>query len=182
MRDNPGWFTRKGRRKDFVANVLDSDLARFPVENVDRADIEEFLTRLNQLQAMDGWPYRLPSCAEWEYACRGALTSKSDCDFDFYFATPTNSVKKTDANTDRGRGRGPKAAGSYPSNMLGLFDMHGNIEEWCDEQFDEGTDLIARGGSWLDDEHNCRAGSVYWYAPDDGTYVLGFRLILSKAT
>jgi formylglycine-generating enzyme required for sulfatase activity len=85
--------------------------------------------------------YRLPTEAEWEYACRNGATSEAECSHCFYFEKPTNDLSSFQANFDGnfpfGRGeKGPSLGrptrvGAYPSNKLGLCDMHGNVWQWC---------------------------------------------------
>ena len=107
--------------------------------------------------------YRLPSEAEWEYACRGGATSEEECSYHFYFAKPTNDLSSKQANfngnypfgkADKGPylGRTTKV-GSYAPNKLGLYDMHGNVWQWCEDLYDPkglgpggpGRRLVRRG-------------------------------------
>ena len=94
---------------------------------------------------------------EWEYACRGGpMSGKRDSGFDFYFAKPTNTLSAERANIDRGFNR-PVKVGSYEPNRLGLFDMAGNVAEWCDDVGKvEGAKRYLRGGCYLDDPRTCR--------------------------
>src|SRR5439155_14393764 len=136
MGNQPSGFARPGAGA--------ADPTRFPVESVSWNDVQEFLTRLNGLEAAtaEGWTYRLPTEGEWEYACRAAATSREDCSFDFYFAAPTNDLSSWSANFNgrkpagrASRGpyvRRPTRVSTYPPNALGLFDMHGNVWEWTD--------------------------------------------------
>ena len=92
--------------------------------------------------------YRLPTEAEWEYACRGGATSEEECSYHFYFDKPTNDLSSKQANfngdypfgkADKGPYLGrPTRVGSYPPNKLGLCDMHGNVWQWCEDLFDRG--------------------------------------------
>ena len=93
--------------------------------------------------------YRLPSEAEWEYACRGGATSEEECSYHFYFAKPTNDLSSKEANfngnfpfgkADKGPylGRTTKV-GSYAPNKVGLYDMHGNVWQWCEDLWEKGA-------------------------------------------
>ena len=132
--------------------------------------------------------YRLPSEAEWEYACRGGATSEEECSYHFYFAKPTNDLSSKEANfngnfpfgkADKGPylGRTTKV-GSYAPNKLGLYDMHGNVWQWCEDLWDKGgSGRVYRGGSWgYGGGTYCRAAVRCGNAPADRSYYLGFRL------
>jgi serine/threonine protein kinase/formylglycine-generating enzyme required for sulfatase activity len=153
MGENPSWFSRSGGGKDAVKDVPDADLKRFPVENVSWDQCQIFVAKLNRLEKETGWVYRLPKETEWEYACRGgAMANKADSAFDFYFAKPTNTLLMKQANFGRDKGLNRTCkVGSYAPNMLGLYDMHANAWEWCDDT-EESADGVSRrtirGGSW----------------------------------
>jgi formylglycine-generating enzyme required for sulfatase activity len=187
MGKNPSSFSRDGDGKDKVKDIKDEELKLFPVETVSWEDAQEFIQKLNEKEAKGGYWYLLPTEAEWEYACRGGATSEEECSFHFYFDKPTNdlSSKQANFNGDASFGkaekgpnlRRPVKVGSYAPNKLGLYDMHGNVLQWCEDLFDpEGSDRVIRGGSWHDNGSGCRASDRYRVAPtfrDDG---LGFRL------
>jgi formylglycine-generating enzyme required for sulfatase activity len=184
---NHSYFSRKGEGKDAVKDIADSDLKRFPVENVSWNDVQKFLEKLNELQKGKGWVYRLPSEAEWEYACRNASTSKEDCSFDFYFDKPTNDLSSKQANfhgeypagkADKASYLGrPAKVGSYPPNKLGLYDMHGNVRQWCLDLYDgTGSQRVFRGGSWNTIGQLCAAAGRYRNSPLYRIGNLGFRL------
>jgi formylglycine-generating enzyme required for sulfatase activity len=187
MGNNPSWFSRRGNGKAKVENVSDADLQRFPVENMSWDDVQKFVTKLNEREKGKGWLYRLPKEAEWEYACRGAATSKEECSFDFYLEKPTNDLSWNQANfwsdIPGGNGaKGPKLerttkVGSYAPNKLGLHDMHGNLWQWCEDPYDvTGSARVVRGGGWDDDGRHCRAAVRSGDAPADRGSALGFRL------
>ncbi len=122
-----------------------------PVENVSWVDVQEFIRRLNQKEGVN--KYRLPTEAEWEFACgKGTslkvVTGHELGDYAWY-----------DANSDR---KTHPVAMKKP-NALGLYDMHGNVLEWCQDWYDDypeikvkdpkgpssGQHKVLRGGSWL---------------------------------
>jgi formylglycine-generating enzyme required for sulfatase activity len=143
-----------------------------PVENVSWDDATEFCARLSQLT---GREYRLPSEAEWEYACRASTTTP------FHFGeTITTDLANYDGNYIYGRG--PKGiyrkettpVGTFPPNVFGLYDMHGNVWEWCADHWHgnyEGAPIdgsawlsegknanrLLRGGSWVGYPEYCRS-------------------------
>jgi formylglycine-generating enzyme required for sulfatase activity len=166
------------------------------VEQVSWDDAVEFCQRLSK---HTGREYRLPSEAEWEYACRAGTTTP------FHFgSTITPDLANYDGNYTYGAG--PKGkyreqttdVGSLPPNALGLYDMHGNVWEWClDHWHDtyEGAPTdgsawlssgesklrLLRGGSWGSLPRNCRSALRYWYARVNQYYSLGFRLVCASS-
>jgi uncharacterized protein (TIGR02996 family) len=167
MGGNPTWFSRTGGGEDKVSGISDAELRQFPVEQVSWEDVQQFLTKLNKRTHSGKWLYRLPTEAEWEYACRGGAASQNECAFSFYFDSPTNAFSSAQANfdgnyPDGGAPKGPwlkrtAKVGSYRPNRLGLFDMHGNVWEWCQDCYAEGASRVFRGGSWDSNGQYCRA-------------------------
>lgn len=166
-----------------------------PVEQVSWYDAVEFCDRLSQ---KTGREYRLPTEAEWEYACRAGTTTP------FHFGeTITPDVANYDCNYSYKSG--PKAKGSYRkqtnpvksfafANAFGLFDMHGNVWEWCLDYWHESyheaptngsawlTDSnnnsrVLRGGSWLNAPTECRSAYRYHWNSDDRVRRFGFRIV-----
>jgi formylglycine-generating enzyme required for sulfatase activity len=186
MGNNPSWFSRKGNGRNDVVDISDEELKLFPVENVSWNDVQEFLKKLNKKERWRGYVYRLPTEAEWEYACRGGATSEEECSYHFYSDKPTNDLSSEQANFNGNSpfGKAPKGkylgrptrVGAYPSNKLGLCDMHGNVFQWCQDALDGGSDRVFRGGCWNYVVSHCRAAARDWHAPSDRYFHLGLRL------
>ena len=182
MKVNPSRYARVGnepREREAVKDISDADLKRFPVEWVTGSECIKFIDALNSIVRESGWIYRLPTSDEWEYACRGGpMTDPAQSSFHYYFDEPTNSLIPSKLNS----GMAPKLnrpclVGMYPPNRLGLFDMHGNISERCDDIFPPNTPpesdsvrRVVRGGSWNEDSsqlsfHAASSGiGDQWYA------------------
>jgi serine/threonine protein kinase/formylglycine-generating enzyme required for sulfatase activity len=181
MGNNPSAFSRQGESRRSVSGISEEELKLFPVEQVSWDDAQEFVKKLNEKERESGYLYRLPTGAEWEYACRGGATSLEECSYHFYFDKPTNDLSSEQANfngdlptgnapTGKYLGR-PTRVGSYPPNKLGLCDMHGNVSQWTDTAEDS-----VRGGSWSHGGIVCRAAFSVNYAPAARSSDLGFRL------
>jgi formylglycine-generating enzyme required for sulfatase activity len=188
MGDNPSPFSRRGDARYWVQGVSDEELKLFPVHDVSWEDARAFIAKLNDRERGRGYLYRLPTEAEWEYACRGGATSEEECSFHFYLDRPTNDLSSDRANFDGNypfgrapkgkRVTGPTRVGAYPPNKLGLCDMHGNVWQWCDADPNEGTGpAVGRGGSHGNEGYRCLASARSAVAPSfrDGTR--GFRLV-----
>ncbi|RKZ36581.1 MAG: hypothetical protein DRQ49_17710 [Gammaproteobacteria bacterium] len=160
MGNNPSYFKGENR----------------PVEKVSWHDAVKFC---QQLSEKTGKEYRLPSEAEWEYACRAGTTTP------FYFGeTITTDLANYNSNytTD---------VGSFPPNAFDLYDMHGNVWEWCADAWHDNYEgapsdgsiwekekgqPVVRGGSWINDAEGVRAENRDRYSHDFRNYFVGFRL------
>jgi len=162
-----------------------------PVENVSWNQCRAFIRRLNQMPG--GGTLRLPTEAEWEYACRAGTTTPF-----FTGETISPSAANYDGNYRYGEGEsGPyrrktMPVGSFHPNAWGLYDMHGNVWEWCEDwhhtsyqggptdggPWDQppGNSRVLRGGSWLDVPGRLRSASRNWDFPDVRLSTIGFRL------
>jgi formylglycine-generating enzyme required for sulfatase activity len=193
MGNNPSYFSRAGDGKDAVKDIKDEDLKQFPVEQVSWNDAQEFIKKLNEQEKGKGWSYRLPTEAEWEYACRGGATTEEECSYDFYFVKPTNDLSSKEANFNGENPAGkadkgpylerPTKVDSYAPNKLGLYDMHGNVPQWCEDLagasnrvIGGGSWRVIRGGSWNAHGEFCRAELRSSSAPSNRLNDLGFRL------
>jgi formylglycine-generating enzyme required for sulfatase activity len=186
MGNNPSWFSRRGGGKQEVKDIKDEELKQFPVETVSWDDVQEFVKKLNEKEKGKGYVYRLPTEAEWEYACRGGATTEEECSYHFYSEKPTNDLSSKQANfrgeSPYGKGEKgpdldrPTKVGSYTPNKLGLYDMHGNVWQWTDSLWAEGgSSRVTRGGGFCDSGFICRAA----VRSDSGTgaaTAVGFRL------
>lgn len=177
MGNIPSRYSRKGARKDRVQNVTDDDLKRFPVDDVSWQECRDFFSELNRKVKEPGWIYRFPTESEWEYACRGGpLTNNEDYGFHFYLERPSNTLSPDQANV-RVSGFGqPRKVGLYVPNRLGLYDMHGNVWEWCydpSQAADRTAYWVIRGGSWWQRSEYCQASSrVIGGSPGYGNFGL----------
>ena len=125
MGKNPSHFYANGKGKELVRGLDTND---FPVDSVSWDDAGEFCKKLTTLVAekKSGRVYRLPTEEEWEYACRAGTTTRFNCG---------DGLSDKQANCNRTLGRTCKV-GSYPANRWGLYDMHGNLFQWCSDRFD----------------------------------------------
>jgi formylglycine-generating enzyme required for sulfatase activity len=202
-----------------VKRDLDSSPSFFkgddlPVEQVSWEDCEEFVLRLNRLG--DGFEYALPTEAEWEYACRANTSGDYAGDLDAMGWYANNSGKSridsyqafyVDAGLDYNKyyenTLKPNECQTHPvgqkrPNAFGLYDMHGNVYEWCADWFDEKyyesanpTDptgpssaqqyRVLRGGSWNDFAINCRSAIRYRDSPTNRSNYYGFRVVVFSA-
>jgi formylglycine-generating enzyme required for sulfatase activity/WD40 repeat protein/serine/threonine protein kinase len=146
MGSNPSHFSRDGGGKDDVKDVSDADLKRFPVECVSWDDTQDFFKRLNEKAKETGWEYRLPTEQEWEYACRGGpLADRAASAFHFYFDEPSNDLLPEQANFGHEKNlKRTRKVGSYAPNPLGLYDMHGNVLEWCNDEIRDPAGTLSR--------------------------------------
>ena len=138
----------------------------FPVESVSWNDIQEFLVKLNSLT---GKNYRLPTSAEWEYAARGGNRSKK------YTYSGSNNINVAGWYKDNS-GSATKPVGTKVQNELGIYDMSGNVWEWCGDG--DASNRVLRGGSWSSFASDCRITVRISISPSFSDNNIGFRVVL----
>jgi formylglycine-generating enzyme required for sulfatase activity len=162
-----------------------------PVESVSWDDCQTFVKTLCQLEGVPEGTYRLPTEAEWEYACRAGTQTP------FAYGDDLDSTMANfDGNYPYGSGRKGQyrqttvAAESFRPNAWGLYDMHGNVWEWCQDWYGPypsgsvtdplgprfGEDRVGRGGSWFHDAKHCQSAYRGYNSPGFRNGVLGLRL------
>ena len=155
-----------------------------PVEKVSWDDVQEFIEKLNEKEGTD--KYRLPSEAEWEYACRAGTTTR-------YSFGDSESKLGDYAWYDDNSGSKTHPVGLKLPNRWGLYDMHGNVWEWTQDKWHrdydgaptdgsagesgDGANRVLRGGSWGSSARGCRSASRYRVGPGYRRFILGFRLL-----
>jgi formylglycine-generating enzyme required for sulfatase activity len=158
---------------------------KLPVERVFWNDCQKYIEKLNGLKvAPAGFKFALPTEAQWEYACRAGTTTA------YHFG---NTLTKEQANFGDMMAGKTSEVGSYPANAWGLYDMHGNVWEWClDWQSDDypsgavtdpigsphGSYRVVRGGSWGGKAEYCRSANRGGDNPANRSNIQGLRLCL----
>lgn len=152
---------------------------KFPVETVSWDDWQEFILRLNQLT---GKNFRLPTEAEWEYAARGGSKSRG------YEYSGSNTIDEVAWYDEGGLFKevSSHVVGTKKANELGIYDMSGNVFEWCQDKWynydgsptSEGSCIVFRGGDSGGDESVCRVTYRINYPPGARNSILGLRLAL----
>ena len=183
---------------------MDARSLEHPVETVSWNDAVDFCHRLSALpeETAAARVYRLPTEAEWEFACRAGTTTP------YYFGDDPSKTGEY-AWYDGGKLRAGPGMGVAPPvtthpvgqkrpNAWGLFDMLGNVAEWCQDVYGydyygkspvenpvgpaEGSLRVLRGGSWLFPAHSCRAAFRFCYDPDFRVPLLGFRVAMVQSS
>jgi len=178
MNHNPSYF--KGERR--------------PVENVSWDDAKKFIMTLNNSEEgrIHKGTFRLPTEAEWEYAARGGKYSQG---YEYIGSDDLKQVGWCNGNS----GGETKPVGLLQANELGLYDMSGNVYEWCEDDWhsdyndsdrpdngnawidrpSRGAYRVVRGGNYFFNPVNCRPANRYPYSPDFRYDGIGFRLVFS---
>jgi formylglycine-generating enzyme required for sulfatase activity len=153
-----------------------------PVETVSWNDAQEFISRLN---AATGKQYRLPTEAEWEFAARGGNQSKG-----YKYSGSHNIFDVAWYGDNSGSQTHP--VGTKLPNELGIYDMSGNVWEWCNDWYgtypassqqspmgaSSGSYRVFRGGSWINTAQYCRVASRSYNTPGSSRIILGLRVVL----
>ena len=155
-----------------------------PVEQVSWNDCQDFISKLN---AMTGKKFRLPSEAEWEYAARGGKKSRG---YQYSGSNTLGDVAWNDGNS----GSKTHAVDTKQPNELGIYDMTGNVWEWCQDWYGSyssspqtnptgavsGSGRVYHGGSWVSSARDCRSSYRGLSTPGARSFILGLRLVLSE--
>jgi formylglycine-generating enzyme required for sulfatase activity len=175
--------------RELWIEIMGSDLGVFrdcklcPIDCVNWLDAQDFIKKLN---AKTGKSYRLPTEAEWEYAARGG---KMNCSFKY---SGSDNLDEVGWYVENSFGH-THPVGSKKANCLGVYDMSGNVLEWCSDWYEEykqvsilnplgptkGFGRVVRGGRWEADDESCGVSFRYGFEPDESNYFFGFRLALS---
>ena len=160
-----------------------------PVEGVSWKEAEDFCKKLTAQPAemAAGRIYRLPTEAEWEYACRAGSTNR------YSFGDEESRLREF-AWFDHNSGLDSNPVGLKQPNAWGLYDMHGNVSEWVNDGFDSGyyakspgsdpqgpvgsVDRVIRGGNYASSARSCRSGCRSWAAPSSQVKHVGFRVVM----
>ena len=198
MGNNPSYFQNKK-----VPQGVNSE--NLPVERVSWYDVIDFCNKLSEKYELRKYynrngndvtinpganGFRLPTEAEWEYVARGGKESKNYkysggnnlSDVGWYYENSGN--KKLDENDwkseelEKNNCR-PHEVGQLGPNELGIFDMSGNVWEWCEDWYDKGRDRVLRGGSWIINAEYCRVSYRFYNDPGYRYNYIGFRLARS---
>lgn len=186
--------TEPWKRQSYVKEGKD-----FPVSNVSWTEADEFCRKLSQ---RDGRTYRLPTEAEWEYACRGSTTTRFSfgddelklSEFAWWGGLAGDGNAKTEQYAHQ--------VGLKKPNPFGLFDMHGNVQEWCGDGYaaaeyakhegkavldpqgpsGQASNRVVRGGGWIDVPGFCRSAHRLRYSPVNRYSDLGFRVLTVQSS
>jgi formylglycine-generating enzyme required for sulfatase activity len=195
---NPSMFSPRGRLNAKVVGLATDD---FPVESVSWEDAMDFCRMVSLLPDLkgNGWVVDLPTESEWEYACRAGTNtvfhdgnSLSSEQANFNGKSPYGGAAK---GPSLGR---PTKVGSYQANSWGLFEMHGNVNQWCKDWYDkdyyknsekhdpagpkDGQSRVMRGGPWYANAGLCRAASRNPNEPVARQPHRGFRVVVRSPT
>jgi formylglycine-generating enzyme required for sulfatase activity len=186
------WQTVMGNNPSTFKDCVGADC---PVKQVSWYDAQDFIKNLNKIEGTG--KYRLPAEAEWEYACRAG----SHTAFSFGNYLTTNQANYNGEKPMPGSSKGEDRHKSVPvasfaPNAWGLYDMHGNLHEWCQDWYGSypagaepmidpagpstGSDRVYRGGSWESAAVLCRSAFRFGYTSGYKNVSLGFRVVMER--
>jgi formylglycine-generating enzyme required for sulfatase activity len=187
----PLWETEVTMRRDDRPTIRGKDTSRHPVETVNWEEAMEFCRKLSALPAERAArrTYRLPTEAEWEYACRAGTTTRWFCGDD------EAGLQEYGWDTKNAGGM-THPVGEKKPNAWGLYDMHGNVWQWCSDWFSLDyyqqsppsdplgptacSSRVLRGGNWDDSPFSCRSAFRLSRGPASRLHGVGFRVVVGR--
>ena len=177
-----GTTVQQQRDKAYPTYPMRGEGPNYPMYYISWNECQEFISRLNQ---QTGLKFRLPTEAEWEFAARGGAKSRG---YKYSGSNNLNDVAWYDSNS----GNTTHAVKMKQPSELGIYDMSGNVWEWCQDWYGKygkgsqtnpngassGSDRVNRGGAWNSNARRCRVADRNYSAPDDRSDFLGLRLAL----
>ncbi|MEL7499656.1 MAG: formylglycine-generating enzyme family protein [Planctomycetota bacterium] len=195
MGSNPSTYSMESDDEKIRSYVNKLDVNQLPVDCVHWTKATKFVKKLNKEHAIKGFKFQLPTEAQWEFACRSGSEKK-------YSFGDTIEGERHARFEDTDYHEGPAEVGSFKPNQFGLFDMHGNVFEWCSdyyskEYFKQSPSIdpkgpakpdkqkflgyyskVLRGGSWISGSKQCRSAFRTGASWAEGEF--GVRVILVK--
>ena len=182
MGENPSYFS--GSDNLPIENVSWYDAVKFCNRQSEKAGLERCYDESTWICDFSKNGFRLPTEAEWEYACRAGTKTE-------YYSGDSKSELSRTGWYSGNSGSNTHSVGQKESNAWGLYDMHGNVFEWCNDWFgnyssasvtnptgiQSGSFRVLRGGWWYDSARCCRSADRYYSKPDGSYYGTGFRIV-----
>lgn len=150
------------------SNPSDFPGTTLPVEHISWPDAQDFVEKLNERR--DGFTYRLPTEPEWEYAARAADSAPPNLTAVAWFGLAASSARSSR----------PQRVATKAPNRWGLYDMLGNVAEWCEDWYSPNYQRVVRGGSWVDSARSLRVSARGKAIPTTRDYSIGLRLVRQR--